>query len=122
MEQTIREFLDCWHRSDLEGALSFMSEDARFEPDLKGEVHVGKDALRSLWGQYMGAIKDYEADVRHIATAGNVVFCERVERLTGAKGGMMTLPIVGVFEFDAAGKIAAWRDYWDTSMVPGEGA
>ena len=39
------------------------------------------------------------------------------ERIVAVDDYAMELPIVGVFEIDGAGKIAAWRDYWDTSMA-----
>jgi limonene-1,2-epoxide hydrolase len=29
----------------------------------------------------------------------------------------VSLRVVGVFEFDANGKIASWRDYWDSAEI-----
>ena len=43
---------------------------------------------------------------------GNVVYNERVDRFRFS-GGWLELPVAGVFELDAAGKITLWRDYFD---------
>lgn len=53
-------------------------------------------------------------DVRAIAETGNKVLTERIDYLLGADGNpVMTVPVMGIFEI-ADGRIAAWRDYFDT--------
>ena len=52
-----------------------------------------------------------EAELLHVATLGNVVFTERVDRMTLA-GKRVVLPCAGVMEI-RDDKIAAWRDYFD---------
>ncbi|MGH7931579.1 MAG: limonene-1,2-epoxide hydrolase family protein, partial [Candidatus Binataceae bacterium] len=42
-------------------------------------------------------------------------FNERVDSFE-ANGKKVSLPVVGVFETTAAGKIKAWRDYFDMEM------
>lgn len=118
-EQTIARFFECWRRSDLEGALSFLSEDARFVPDLKGKSHDGKDAIRALWSVYMTKMQGYDFEERAIVSSDRLLFVERIETINSSKGVELKLPIVGIFEFDDAGLITVWRDYWDTSMAPG---
>ncbi|HSV07975.1 MAG TPA: limonene-1,2-epoxide hydrolase family protein, partial [Candidatus Binatus sp.] len=54
---------------------------------------------------------DLEAELLHVATLSNVVFTERVDRMTMA-GKRVVLPCAGVMEI-RDGKIAAWRDYFD---------
>ena len=55
-------------------------------------------------------------DVRlaHIAAIGSVVMTERVDVFT-ISGRSFELPVMGTFEI-RAGKIAAWRDYFDTNQ------
>lgn len=49
-----------------------------------------------------------------IVAAGNIVMTERVDHLCDADGKrVVTLRLMGVFEI-RDGKIAAWRDYFDT--------
>ena len=109
--------MDCWCRLDLEDALSRITDGAVFQPDLKAEAARGRDAIRPLWAAYMAAISGYSMEVRQVLASDKVVFMERLERLSTPDGREMSLPIVGVYELDADGKITAWRDYWDTSMA-----
>jgi limonene-1,2-epoxide hydrolase len=108
--------LDCWKRLDLEDALSRISDGAVFRPDCKSDPVVGKEAIRAVWAQYMQAIQSYEYEIKSTAAEGNRVFIERDETLDlGSRE--LCLPIVAVLEFDQSGKITAWRDYFDTSMI-----
>jgi limonene-1,2-epoxide hydrolase len=115
--QIALDFMDCWRRLDLEDAVSRIATDAAFTPDLKTEPVIGHEAIRALWASYMARMKAYSMEVGSVVGSGAVVFLERVERIVAVDGYEMSLPIVGVFEIDAAGKITAWRDYWDTSMA-----
>ncbi len=49
-----------------------------------------------------------------IAETGNKVLTERIDRIIDRNGAeVMTVPVMGVFEIED-GKIAVWRDYFDT--------
>jgi limonene-1,2-epoxide hydrolase len=53
-------------------------------------------------------------DVLALAETGNTVLTERIDYILDAQGNrLMTVPVMGIFEI-AGGKIAAWRDYFDT--------
>ena len=108
-----------WERLDLESAVSRVSEDAVFVADLKSPPTCGREAVRSLWTYYMQLFASYECEVRNIAVAGPVVFVERVERIVRRDGRNVVLPVATVFEVNEAGKITAWRDYWETAMAEG---
>jgi len=116
-EQIIADFLDCWHRRDLEGLVARVTQDVAFQPDPGAEMVRGREAVGALWAQYLETMLGYEADIRQLAAGQGVVFVERVERLSLSGGRRMELPIVGVFELDPAGQIRAWRDYWDPAMA-----
>lgn len=120
-ENLLRRFFDCWTRSDLAGALALVSDDAVFEPDLKGEKHCGHEVLAVLWGDYMTRMQDYHCEVVAVLEKGDLAMIERVETIRLSNGKSISLPILGVFRFSDQGAIAHWRDYWDTSMVPGHG-
>ena len=49
------------------------------------------------------------------ASAGNVVFNERVDIFDLGGGKTISLPVAGVFEVSGT-KISAWRDYFDMAM------
>lgn len=76
----------------------------------------------------IGLIKGFEAmdfasikvDFNNVASAGNVVFTERVDHVVMKDGSTsMSIPVVGVTEFKD-GKISEWREYFDTAaLAPG---
>lgn len=50
-----------------------------------------------------------------LSESGNSVLTERIDHLLGSDGKpVMSLAVMGIFEI-ADGKIAAWRDYFDTA-------
>ena len=67
--------------------------------------------MRATVERFLGGWDRTEWRILHIASAGHVVFAERVD-VTDAGGRHVELPCVGVFEF-AGAKIKTWRDYFD---------
>ena len=119
--QIVLEMLDAWRHLDLDDAMSRVADDIVFAPDLKSKPVRGRDALRSLWGRYMGLFASYDVEVQTMVTSDRLVCMERIERITRIDGQTMLLPVATVFELNTAGKITAWRDYWDTTMAEGVG-
>lgn len=57
-------------------------------------------------------------EVLHIGGDETVVFCERLERFEFIDDGrVVELYVTGVFEF-RAGRIVAWRDYFESAHAP----
>ena len=119
--QRVLEMFEAWRRLDLDDAMSRVSDDVVFVPDLKAEPVCGREALRTLWGRYMGLFASYVVEVGPMLTSDRMVFVERIERVTRINGRSMTLPVATVLELNDSGKITAWRDYWDTTMAEGVG-
>ena len=54
-------------------------------------------------------------DMLALAESGNQVLTERIDHLIGGDGQVVMSPaVMGIFEVEG-GKIAAWRDYFDTA-------
>jgi len=54
-------------------------------------------------------------DMLSIAVDGNRVLTERIDRIMGKDGSeKVTIRLMGIFEVEG-GKIARWRDYFDTA-------
>lgn len=54
-----------------------------------------------------------------VAAAGNKVLTERIDHMLDAAGGtLFSAPVMGIFEI-ADGRIAAWRDYFDSAGAAG---
>lgn len=65
-----------------------------------------------MLGLFIPPSERIEWEILRIASAGEVVFAERLDRFV-MDGRTVELPVVGVFEI-AGGKIACWRDYFAT--------
>ena len=64
-------------------------------------------------------LENFPADVRQVVVTGDVGFAERIDHLSRRDGSVIaSIPVTGVFEFNAAGKISAWREYFDSTAVP----
>ena len=67
----------------------------------------------------MPASPKLEFVLLHVASAGDVVFTERIDKLSFG-GRDVELPVAGVFEVDGE-RISAWRDYFDVQQLMGTG-
>jgi limonene-1,2-epoxide hydrolase len=109
-EETIRRFCEAWARLDVEELLAFFTTGAVYH-NMPGPPATGIDAVRATIEGFLKGWQKTEWEVCNIASAGDVVFAERIDR-TDAGGRHVDLPCVGVFELEG-GKIRAWRDYFD---------
>jgi limonene-1,2-epoxide hydrolase len=79
-------------------------------------THGAEEALALLNGfnaQY--DLTTIEVDVLRIGRVDDVVYTERVDHLVDAAGKrFLSIPLAGVMKLDGDGRIAYWRDYWDT--------
>ncbi|KQN69653.1 limonene-1,2-epoxide hydrolase family protein [Sphingomonas sp. Leaf62] len=79
---------------------------------------VGADEAIGLINQ-LGANMGMAAmkfDLLAIAAVGNKVLTERIDYMLDASGNTLaTIPLMGIFELDADGKISRWSDYFDTA-------
>lgn len=87
-------------------------------PTLRGLAEIFEHMDSGGFTQHIPILEgmaSFGADVLHIASAGNVVFTERVDHHWDAQGrDLMTPHIAGVMEI-RNGKIAALRDFYDTA-------
>ena len=100
----------------VERLLSHMSSDARYQVIAWEDPHVGADAIRGELLRQAAAYRDFRCEIYAIASADQTVFTERTDSMI-LRGKPVTVHIAGVFEVDADGKIAAWRDYLDSREV-----
>ena len=115
-EQVVREFCDAFPRRDIDEILGFFADGATYH-NIPMAPAVGEDAIRGVLELFVPASESIEFEVLAIASAGDTVFTERVDRfLMGDR--KIELPVAGVFEL-RDGKIAAWRDYFDMQMFMG---
>jgi limonene-1,2-epoxide hydrolase len=114
-ETAVIEFLAGWSVGDARTLADSFTEDAVVWNDMRNTVR-GREAIHEHLKTHLSVISDCKIEVLAIASEGNMVFTERVDRMK-VMGAPLELPVAGVFEVDDAGKLTAWRDYFDLNMV-----
>jgi limonene-1,2-epoxide hydrolase len=115
----IGQFRDSWP-PDLEVTLSALSDDAYYQivvptiAPIRGRTNVLAE-LR-LMKEKVG---DQKHEMKTVGSGGHCVFTERVD-YSQRNGKWSKIPLVAVFEVNAAGKISAWREYLDLVHISGE--
>jgi limonene-1,2-epoxide hydrolase len=109
-EQVVCDFCAAWSRRDPDELLGFFTADAVYHNMPMAPVS-GREAIRRVFDFFLPPSEKIDWEVRHVASAGPVVFTERVDRFVMG-GKVVELPVAGVFEL-RGDKIAAWRDYFD---------
>jgi len=109
-ETVVREFCAAWSSRDVDAILAWFAADAVYHNMPIAPVR-GHPEIRSVLEMFVPPASKIEFEILALASRGDVVFTERVDRFTVA-GKEIALPVVGVFEV-RGGKIAAWRDYFD---------
>lgn len=110
--ETIEAFIAAWDRYDLEAIYSFMADDIVWE-DVPLSTVTGIEQVRAKMAAFPG-VEGCGFEMHHIAASGNVVLTERTDWFE-MKGRKRTIRVMGTFELDDAGKIAKWRDYFDSA-------
>ncbi len=109
-ETVVREFCGAWSRRDVDAILAWFTPDAVYHNVPVAPVQ-GHAEIRTVLEMFVPPASRIDFEILAIASRGDVVFTERVDRFTvGDKE--IALPVAGVFEV-RDGKIAAWRDYFD---------
>ena len=108
-ETVARNFFAAWPRRNMEEVLGYFADDALYH-NMPLEPVTGKDGIREILNMFLPS-EALEAELVHVATRGNLVFTERLDRMT-VDGKRIVLPCAGVMEI-RDGKITAWRDYFD---------
>ena len=113
-EKVVTEFCNTWPRKNIEELLGFFTDDAVYH-NIPFEPARGKDAIRAAINTFLPMAKSLHFKVLNSASAGQVVFNERIDVFELGNGKTISLPVAGVFEVSGA-KISAWRDYFDMAM------
>jgi limonene-1,2-epoxide hydrolase len=113
-EKVVTEFCNAWPRKNIDELLGFFTDDAVYH-NIPFEPARGKEAIRATINTFLPMAKSLHFKVLKSASAGNVVFNERVDVFDLGGGKTISLPVAGVFEITGA-KISAWRDYFDMAM------
>lgn len=108
--EVVRAFVAAIERRDVDAAVALLADDCEYDNVPMGKVH-GPGAVRDILGPMLAGCTEVDWPVLREATAGPLVFNERIDRFHMAHG-WIELPVTGVWEVHD-GRITLWRDYFD---------
>lgn len=113
--EIVRSFIASWASRDLDAIIAELTEDC-FYHNMPWAPQAGHAEIRAGLEPFVASAREIDWVIHHIAEAANgVVLTERTDRfLLGDT--WMEVPVMGTFEL-RGGKIAAWRDYFDSALV-----
>lgn len=109
---------------DVDALIDWMADDAvmelPFAPGTMPKRYEGRDEILAFQQFARDAFSSFSmaVDAVHETTDPNVVIAEhRSDGVVAANGRPYRNRYVTVFEFDARGKVAVWREYYDAGVV-----
>jgi limonene-1,2-epoxide hydrolase len=118
--ETVTAFLALWEKPNgFEQAVhAYFTAETRWE-NVGMTNTVGPEAALNAFPSMGGA--SLRVDTLALASTGDKVLTERIDHILGPNGEpAMSIPVMGIFEVKD-GKIAAWRDYFDTAGFQQQG-
>ncbi|HEX5644533.1 MAG TPA: limonene-1,2-epoxide hydrolase family protein [Erythrobacter sp.] len=117
--ETVTAFIGHWNSGELEAMYAMCAEDVTWH-NIPMDPIVGVAAMRAAVAGFMGPVDRCEWEVHAIAANGNTVLTERTDAFILKDGRRAALPVMGTFELGTAGRIKAWRDYFDMGQFQRE--
>ena len=115
--EIVTKFVDLWEQDDgfTEAVETWFRDDTVWENQGLLTTTDKAEAL-GFYHEFSKAtgMTAMKIDMLAIGENGNKVLTERIDRIIDGNGAeVMTVKCMGIFEIED-GKIAAWRDYFDT--------
>lgn len=110
--EIVTAFIDHWNSGDREAMYAMCAEDIVWH-NMPMEPIRGRAAMRSGIEAFMHDVERCDWDIHAIAASGDTVLTERTDAFHLNNGNRPAIRVMGVFEVDGDGRIAAWRDYFD---------
>ena len=108
--ETVHAYLDSAAKGDADRIATLYATDATVEDPAGGEVHVGRQAIRSFYTAVENASS--QADVETLRVLGNEAAFYWTLTIHG-----MAISIISVMTFDADAKIATMKAYWGPDNI-----
>jgi steroid delta-isomerase-like uncharacterized protein len=110
---------------DLEGVLGTFGDTARYDDEPWDEHYRGHEGVRLFYEQLLRALPDLEIKIQRRHVADDAVIVEVLIRGTHlgawrglpATGRRVEFPLCGVYTFDADGRLAGEKIYYDRGTV-----
>jgi limonene-1,2-epoxide hydrolase len=121
-EQIVVEFCNAWGdgataRPDVNKIISMFAEDGVWQLWVPaGPTFKGRAALRSEIDRQCGFSTFMHCGIKKVISSGQSVVTERVDHFT-MHGIRVEHALIAIYEINAGGKIALWREYFDTADI-----
>jgi len=112
--EIVRAFMAAMELKDYDSGLKLLSADCEYTNIPMSTVR-GPEAVRAVLEPFFAPVIENEFLILREASAGPIVFIERLDRHRLAKG-WVELPVTGVLEV-RGGKITVWREYFDLATI-----
>lgn len=110
----IENFIEAFNSSDLDKIMGFFEADAIYH-NIPIDSVQGTDAIRAVLQGFMGMASKVDWVLHNIAESSKgAVLTERTDRFF-ISDKWIELRVMGSFELEA-GRITAWRDYFDMNQ------
>jgi len=112
-DDIIKDFLTCFEAKDADRLASFLHPNVVFlnygDPEVRG-----KNAVRETWSRLFSNFGALRFETVHQAVNGNIVIAEQIHNIALPAGKLTPIMNMAIYEI-VDGKIAAWRDYTNSS-------
>ena len=106
-----REFFKAWERKDVAAIVAAFAPDGVYH-NIPFKPVQGREQIRKAVEKFVAGGDDMTFDLLKVVCAGDAVVTERVDGWT-LKGERRSLPVMGILEFNGAGQLTGWREYFD---------
>ncbi|MBJ21779.1 MAG: limonene-1,2-epoxide hydrolase [bacterium] len=110
-EAVVRDLCEAFSRMNVDELLGFFTPDAVYEKMPVGRF-AGEAEIRGTLDEFFGPEVRVQFKIANLVSAGNTVCVERVIEFKTVDHEI-SLPAMAIFEVNDAGKVTAWRDYFD---------
>jgi steroid delta-isomerase-like uncharacterized protein len=121
----VDEHIRCENLHDLDAVMATFGDNARYEDEPWADRRIGRDGVRSYYGELMRALPDLSIEVRNRHAASDSLVLEVTIRGTHlgpwrglpATGRRLEFSLCGIFTFDSDDRLAGERIYYDRTEV-----
>ncbi len=114
-ERTVQQLFVAFSRMDINEILTFFTIDAVYHKIPLARFQ-GHEEIAGTLGEFFIEGLAVEFESLNVAERDNKILSERITRVK-KDGVELAIPIMGIFEFAADGRISAWRDYFDRGQA-----
>ena len=109
--QTLDDALTAFSDRDLDTFMAFFDEEATFELVPEYIIAEGSPTIQDNIREFFNWVELGEKQVFRATQDGKTVWVERMDHWR-IQGEWIELPIVAIVDFNDAGKIMQWREYY----------